>query len=1269
MTVKEEADKTDVDAVQIWSPKGLQEEFASMIEAYRDKETEHNWEARERYITRLRGILRGNSVEKYPDVLTAGIRQMVDGILKAVESLRTTLASNALSLVADIGIYASKGLDNYMYDHFLNCLIKCASMTKKIIASASMNTTITFIRHTRYYPKIMNMLWLTMNEKNNQARLHTVIYTKTVLQTHAHQDHTRASMDRSNGTDILENILKKGLTDATPAVREACREAFWIFLEYWKERGEALLKTLPPASRKVLEKAKTSAPKSRHDRNMYSPTNSSSSLRTSSSLGSHRNISDVHEAVSPSTSSASNGSTGSTEHHPPVHEVSRSMTRSVSPRSSSPSIRSTSPHLLRSYGSPPPIPSHLHTSYLPPTSPPPPTATRKTRVPALSKKKSTIGLNTKRKPNLLSMLKSDDLNLQWDGLHMLARKLTQVAYDPHLDVSQINIDTGNGTTNGKELASLIWEMFLEDNVRLYEAFSTWEATAGILLKLISFEEYVPRLILDACETSLRTEDDKAKVRHANLTLKRVKLFLTRHDPDLADRLLANLMVVGGFGDVAPKRPSVINKKDPMRSHTNRRQLTKQFLEWMDELVVPMIGLEVAPEEEIEESEWLGIGTENVASRWFEADAHVKLCLLRLLPLVSTSLPGSMWHGPLVSLVGHLRLVNQKLFEAMVATFDEQTVNKTCRALGVHIRPVTDYVCQAAPAEMHDDSAYDIPVTKEERLSDEKEHAEEVTHEEKDNLSHFSDNTTPEIEIHPYVEDRISNTIEENSSYSDETSPYVKKSIITSEQHTEKVTVHEEEEEEEEEEVVVEEETVQYVEKVTVSHEDVITRTNAKEEVAVDTDSQINQPPKEDRHDSIQDSVESDNSLLYETENKPSAAVEEETYESEGPASTLDDPIRSFSNQMEFHDMTIPVAQPYEAGEKEPVNRDEVLLGCEKMMDEILDDDMSDMVIENNVRRLSNVSDTITVDITPPRVDISLIKSVPYFAPKEQTSEGLAVFKENKRNPPNVSARSGGKDRTTALYGLIDKMNAMAADNNTFRKMIRLCKEAPVLKRWDQGGSEEAGGELWAGGNLDGGNFVEVAQSTLLYLGPTNTTHTAAAMELVQQLSNTQAGLFRFYERKICTTAEDALDAVLGALDSQTVFEILLSYLIYRLILSPTHTSSSDAWGASRYHPIGSAFTYLGKWVKEVNDINFINDWLNHGGIETFLKGMNDPFINIRKSCVEAIVAFQEVLGDDMYRLLGDNLRVDQINLVRHYAAKSLKKKASLRNLSATGQLR
>ena len=70
-----------------------------MLAVYRDKETEHNWEARDKSVTRLRAILRGDSNEKFHDNLLLGFRQMVDGIIKAVSTKKHALLLKNYSIV------------------------------------------------------------------------------------------------------------------------------------------------------------------------------------------------------------------------------------------------------------------------------------------------------------------------------------------------------------------------------------------------------------------------------------------------------------------------------------------------------------------------------------------------------------------------------------------------------------------------------------------------------------------------------------------------------------------------------------------------------------------------------------------------------------------------------------------------------------------------------------------------------------------------------------------------------------------------------------------------------------------------------------------------------------------------------------------------------------------------------------------------------------------------------------------------------------------
>lgn len=151
-------------------------------------------------------------------------------------------------------------------------------------------------------------------------------------------------------------------------------------------------------------------------------------------------------------------------------------------------------------------------------------------------------------------------------------------------------------------------------------------------------------------------------------------------------------------------------------------------------------------------------------------------------------------------------------------------------------------------------------------------------------------------------------------------------------------------------------------------------------------------------------------------------------------------------------------------------------------------------------------------------------------------------------------------------------------------------------------------------------------------------------------------------------------------EAYIMFEVLSAYLTYRLVLSPLE----DDHSTSRYHPVGSAFTYLGKCVKDVDDAALVDEWVTQGsGIDVFVKvtaegerdvfpalnkdnyqGFNHPMVHVRKSCVETIVEFHGVMGDELYQFL-DELRPDQLNLVRHYVGRAVKTKSSFNSLRST----
>ena len=73
-----------MDACIIASKGDLEYEIQGMLPAFEGRESEQNWNLRDKHITRLRGLLRGNAYKEYPTTFMNGIGSLQSGIVKGV---------------------------------------------------------------------------------------------------------------------------------------------------------------------------------------------------------------------------------------------------------------------------------------------------------------------------------------------------------------------------------------------------------------------------------------------------------------------------------------------------------------------------------------------------------------------------------------------------------------------------------------------------------------------------------------------------------------------------------------------------------------------------------------------------------------------------------------------------------------------------------------------------------------------------------------------------------------------------------------------------------------------------------------------------------------------------------------------------------------------------------------------------------------------------------------------------------------------------------
>ncbi|KAI0850495.1 ARM repeat-containing protein [Daldinia vernicosa] len=228
----------------------LEDLFRDMHPWFEGKETEQNWLKREESMTKLRRLVAGNVPSDFPDTFVAGCRALLDGILKAANSLRTSLSKEACAFVQDLANTFGPAIDP-MVELLMQTFIKLCAATKKISSQLANTSVDIIIGRTTYNARIMQHIWGACQDKNVSPRMYATGWLKTLLKKEAHH---KNHLEHGGGLDMIEKCIKKGLNDPNPGVREKMRSTYWAYAAIWPARAEAIMDGLESTAQKLLQK-------------------------------------------------------------------------------------------------------------------------------------------------------------------------------------------------------------------------------------------------------------------------------------------------------------------------------------------------------------------------------------------------------------------------------------------------------------------------------------------------------------------------------------------------------------------------------------------------------------------------------------------------------------------------------------------------------------------------------------------------------------------------------------------------------------------------------------------------------------------------------------------------------------------------------------------------------------------------------------------------------------------------------------------------------
>ena len=229
-----EREAEQLEPAYVETARDLEDIFRNMQPCFEGKESEQNWSPREKSIVKLRKITKGNAPEDLTTVYLAGIRGLLDGILKTINSLRTTVSTNGCHLIQDIARVAGSGLDN-MIEILLPNLIKLCANTKKISASNGNVTVDAILANVSYNIRLLQHIWNATQDKNVQPRTFAAGWLKTIITRHGQR---KSVLEHAGGFDLMEKCIKAGLADRDKKVRESMRPTYWAFARICPEKSE-----------------------------------------------------------------------------------------------------------------------------------------------------------------------------------------------------------------------------------------------------------------------------------------------------------------------------------------------------------------------------------------------------------------------------------------------------------------------------------------------------------------------------------------------------------------------------------------------------------------------------------------------------------------------------------------------------------------------------------------------------------------------------------------------------------------------------------------------------------------------------------------------------------------------------------------------------------------------------------------------------------------------------------------------------------------------
>lgn len=236
---------------------------ASLAKDFEGRETESNWLKREKHVNKLRSLLRSQLVlsSQKEFILLLKELDLIEGALKAVHLLRTTLLTNGCRLIKELfQLFDPNTFDAATSDHILSHALQLAALAKKISCNNA-HAVICAILMQVYSLKGFNFRILQSisectKEKTLLPRVFASTWISVILLKHPQGLERVSDSLGKSALSFASQSIARSLSDQSPLVREPARQSFWVLHKYYPETAQKLYDGFSVSVTKLLDKAR-----------------------------------------------------------------------------------------------------------------------------------------------------------------------------------------------------------------------------------------------------------------------------------------------------------------------------------------------------------------------------------------------------------------------------------------------------------------------------------------------------------------------------------------------------------------------------------------------------------------------------------------------------------------------------------------------------------------------------------------------------------------------------------------------------------------------------------------------------------------------------------------------------------------------------------------------------------------------------------------------------------------------------------------------------